>query len=451
MELKSINPATGEFIKAFPIDSDKLVKQKIELAQHSFLNHKKTTFSYRAIKLKKLAETLRLEKIKLAELMTSEMGKITKEALAEVEKCALVCDYYAENGASFLDNEIRTSDAQKSFVKYEPLGVLLAVMPWNFPLWQVFRFAAPAIMAGNTTLLKHASNVMGCAIAIQDLFEQAEFATNEFQTLVIPSSKVQQVIENDIVKAVTLTGSEYAGSQVASIAAKQIKKAVLELGGSDPFIVFEDSDLEKASTEAINARFLNCGQSCIAAKRFLIEKSVYDAFYSLFKCKIDLFTEGNPTNTNTTIGPMASSQLADELEIQLEESVKKGAKLYGGKRGENAFLSAGILSNIPKDAPAYKEELFGPIASFYSFETKEEAIEIANCTPFGLGSSIWTKDEKLIDFMISNLDAGAIFVNSMVKSDPRLPFGGIKKSGYGRELSKEGIREFVNIKTVYIK
>lgn len=450
MELKSINPATGKVTQTFTIDSTSSISKKIDLAQTAFLKHKLSPYSERETKLKNLAELLRSNKNDLANLITAEMGKITKEALAEIEKCALVCDYYATHGTDFLKNEDRESDATTSYVQYEPLGVLLAVMPWNFPFWQVLRFAAPALLAGNTILLKHASNVCGCALQIQQLFEQAGFNSNEFQTLIIPSDEVKQIIEHESIKAVTLTGSEYAGSQVASLAAKQIKKAVLELGGSDPFIVFADADIEKSVNEAINARFLNCGQSCIAAKRFLIEKSVYEQFTSLFQAKIDQLIVGNPQDEQTDLGPMASEQLAKELEDQINKSVECGAVLYKGQRGKNAYFSPGILSNIPKNAPAYKEELFGPIASVYSFETKEEAIEIANCTPFGLGSSVWTNDKKMINYMSNHLDAGAVFVNSMVKSDPRLPFGGIKKSGYGRELSKEGIREFVNIKTVYI-
>ncbi len=441
MELKSINPATGVVINTYKIDSKELVLSKIDRSQRAFTVHKKTSFISREKRLNKLSLLLKKNKEQLADLMTSEMGKTKQEALAEVEKCALVCDYYVANGQAFLKEETRVSDASKSYIKYEPLGVLLAVMPWNFPFWQVFRFAVPAILAGNTVLLKHASNVTGCSLAISLLFKKAGFDSNEFQSLIIPSSLVADVITNKYVKAVTLTGSEYAGSQVASLAGKEIKKVVLELGGSDPFLVFADADLEKASQEAINARFLNCGQSCIAGKRFLIESKVYDEFLVLFKAKLDKLTG---------LAPMANSQLADDLHQQVQKTVALGASLYGGNRGGHAFLSAGILSNIPENSPAFKEELFGPIASIYRFETKEEAVELANCTPFGLGSSVWTRDSNLIDYMIANIDAGAVFINSMVKSDPRLPFGGIKKSGYGRELSKEGIREFTNIKTVYI-
>jgi len=451
MELKSTNPATGEGIKKYNVDSEELVNIKINQAQVSFLEHRLSSFIERRKRLLKLAGILREDQNNLALLISSEMGKITNEALAEIEKCAVLCEYYAEQGELFLANEKRTSDAENSYVKYEALGVLLAVMPWNFPFWQVFRFAAPALMAGNTVLLKHASNVTGCALAIERIVNSAGFICNELQSLVIPSTMVKRVIEHEYVKAITLTGSEHAGSQVASVAGKQIKKAVLELGGSDPFIVFADADLEVASQEAIKARFLNCGQSCIAAKRFLIEESVYETFSELFRVKLDDLSQGNPLNKGTTLGPMASAELADELEQQIGKSVSLGATLYGGNRGEYAFFSAGILSDIPKNAPAYKEELFGPIASFYKFTNKEDAIEIANCTSFGLGSSVWTNDDKLINYMVDKLESGSVFVNSMVKSDPRLPFGGIKKSGYGRELSKEGIREFVNIKTVYIR
>lgn len=450
MELKSVNPATGELVNKYTIDTKEIVLSKLTLAQKSFVYSKQVSFLERENKLRELAHVLRSDGQGLATLMTSEMGKVHKEALAEVEKCAWLCEYYAEEGVSFLENDYRNSDAKKSYVKYEPLGVVLAVMPWNFPLWQVFRFAVPALLAGNVGVLKHASNVTGCAIRIQELFEESGFTNSEFQTLVIPSPMVKEVIENDIIKAVTLTGSEYAGSEVASAAAKQIKKAVLELGGSDPFIVFKDADLDKAATEAVKARFLNCGQSCIAAKRFVIEETIYDDFVNLFKKKIDLLTIGDPVEEKTDIGPMASEQLAKELEKQLQDSVKKGAQLIGGEKKKYGYLTPGILLDIPKGAPAFKEELFGPIASIYKFSHIEEAIYLANVTPFGLGSSIWTKDEVIIEQMITSIDAGAVFVNSMVKSDPRLPFGGIKRSGYGRELSKEGIREFTNQKTVYI-
>jgi len=450
MELISINPATGEQINEYLIDSDEVIDDKVKNAQIGFLTHRQLSYAERKTKFLRLGKILHLEIDALSSKITSEMGKLTKESVAEIEKCALICEYYAEKGEEFLAKEERASGGTNSYIRYEPLGVLLAVMPWNYPFWQVFRFAVPAIMAGNTVLLKHASNVTGSALEMQRVFELAGFSDNEFQTLVIPSSKVKNVIEHELVKAVSLTGSEYAGSQVASIAAKHIKKAVLELGGSDPFIVFADANLEIASSEAISARFMNCGQSCIAGKRFLIEQPIYEEFLALFKSKMDALLQGNPKE-NVTIGPMASSKLADELEKQVRQSIEMGAKLYGGKRKGYAYFSPGILTEIPENAVAYKEELFGPIASFYSFETKEDAVKIANHTKFGLGSSVWSSNQELINFMIDKIEAGCVFINSMVKSDPHLPFGGIKKSGYGRELSKEGIREFVNVKTVFIK
>ncbi|MEX0812491.1 MAG: NAD-dependent succinate-semialdehyde dehydrogenase [Chitinophagales bacterium] len=448
--MKSINPWNGEVIFEHRADSDSIVNNKIIKAEVAFSKWRKLSFEKRAEKLEALAQKLEAQKAELAILMTREMGKPIKQAEAEIEKCAWVCRYYAKNAAAFLSDEIIQTDAQKSFVRHNPLGVLLGIMPWNFPFWQFFRFAAPSVMAGNTVLLKHASSVMQCAKAIEKLFLEADFPEGVAQSLIIPSSAVQSVIENPVVKAVSLTGSEFAGAKVASQAGAKIKKTLLELGGSNAFIVFEDADIEMAAEKAVWARYQNTGQSCIAGKRFLVQEQVYEAFKTSFIEKLEKLKFGNPEETDTKIGPMASVKLAEELEKQLQESVKKGAQLTLGGNRNGAKFEPTILEKIKPGMPAFDEELFGPVAAFSKFSTEEEAVKLSNESNFGLGVSICTNDKSRIKRLIDQMDEGAVFFNELVKSDPRLPFGGIKNSGYGRELSKAGIVEFVNQKTVYI-
>jgi succinate-semialdehyde dehydrogenase/glutarate-semialdehyde dehydrogenase len=387
--------------------------------------------------------------------MTDEMGKPLKDALAEVEKCAWVCDYYAENTAKFLEDELVNTDATKSFVRYQALGLVLAVMPWNFPFWQVFRFAAPALMAGNGALLKHASNVPGCAAAIEEAFNECGVPKGLFTNLHIPSDRVGDLIRHPLVKAVTLTGSDAAGRSVAKIAGECLKKTVLELGGSDPYIVLEDADLELAAETCKNSRLINAGQSCISAKRMIVVSAVYDDFIKLFKEKMAAVTFGDPNDDSSGIGPMARADLRDELHAQVEKSIEKGAEcILGGQVPDRvgAFYPPTILTNVKPGMPAYEAELFGPVAAVIQAKDEDEAIRIANDTGFGLGAAVFTQDVNKGERIAAEfLQAGSCFVNGPVKSDPRLPFGGIKESGYGRELSHFGIKEFVNIKTVWVK
>jgi succinate-semialdehyde dehydrogenase/glutarate-semialdehyde dehydrogenase len=409
--------------------------------------------------MQRAAEILENEKKEFARIMTLEMGKPIAGAEQEAEKCAWVCRYYAENAEKHLADEVIDTNATKSYVRFEPLGVVLAVMPWNFPFWQVFRFAAPALMAGNVGLLKHSSNVPQCAIAIEDIFLRAGFSEGAFQTLLITSDVVQSVIEDPRVAAVTLTGSEPAGRSVASIAGKQIKKTVLELGGSDPFIVMPSAELEVAATTAVKARTINNGQSCIAAKRFIVHAQVYDEFENRFVAAMKALRIGDPMDSATDIGPLATEQILKDLEEQVQVSVAAGAKILtggqkfkaGGDLALGNFFEPTVLADIPKGSPASCEEMFGPVASLFRVSNIDEAIELANDVSFGLGSAAWTNDESEIKRFINELEAGSVFINGMVASDPRLPFGGVKNSGYGRELSYFGIREFVNIKTVWIK
>ena len=387
--------------------------------------------------------------------MTLEMGKPIAQSRAEVEKCAWVCEYYAENAEKFLSDELITTDASKSFVTFQPLGVVLAVMPWNFPFWQVFRFAAPSLMAGNSGILKHASNVSGCALAIEEVFREAGFPKNLFKTILVPSSEMESVIKNEKIKAVTLTGSVPAGKSVAKTAGSVLKKTVMELGGSDPYVILEDADLEMAAETCVNARLINGGQSCIAAKRFIVVEKIYNEFEKLFVEKMKLKKMGDPFDESNDLGPQASVSLRDDLHKQVEKSIKLGAELLlGGKIPEikGAYYPPTVLSNVKKGMPAYDEELFGPVAAIIKSKDETEAIKIANDTIFGLGAAVFTSDMKRGEKIAKEkLQAGCCFVNAFVKSDPRLPFGGIKESGYGRELSAFGIKEFVNIKTIYIK
>ena len=400
--------------------------------------------------LPQLAKLLLENKEEYANCITTEMHKPISQAIAEVEKCALLCNYYYENAETFLATKHIKTEASESFVTYEPLGVILGVMPWNFPFWQVFRFAVPTLIAGNTVLVKHASNVPKSAQLIQEIFEQAGFPKGCYQDLPIPSSKVANIIANPIIKAVSLTGSEQAGIAVATEAGKHLKKCVLELGGSNAFVILEDANLEKAVATAVNARMQNAGQSCIAAKRFLVHENITEEFVAKFKVAIQNLKTGNPLDKETQIGSLARVDLAEELEVQVQKSIQMGAKLIAGGNRKDAFYEPTILANITTEMPVFKEETFGPVAVIITFKTLEEAIELSNQSEFGLGVSIFTQDIDFIKTKISAFNDGAVFMNEMVKSDPRLPFGGIKKSGYGRELAEDGIKEFVNVKTVVI-
>jgi succinate-semialdehyde dehydrogenase / glutarate-semialdehyde dehydrogenase len=458
MAIASINPATGETLKTFEALSEQQLEEKLQLAAEAFRIQRRTTFAERTPMMLRAAEILENEKKEFARLMTIEMGKPIKAAVQETEKCAWVCRYYAEHAERHLADEIIETNATKSFVRFQPIGVVLAIMPWNFPFWQVFRFAAPALMAGNAGLLKHASNVPQCALAIEDIFRRAGFMEGAFQTLLIGSEEVQRVLEDPRVAAATLTGSEPAGRSVASIAGKQIKKTVLELGGSDPFIVMPSADLEAATVTAVKARTINNGQSCIAAKRFIVHAQIYDEFEDRFVESMKALRIGDPIDESTDIGPLATAQILKDLEEQVQVSVAAGAKiLTGGQKfkadgnlARGNFYEPTVLADIPKDSPAYRDELFGPVASLFRVANIDEAIELANDTPFGLGSAAWTNDESDLKRFVEELEAGSVFINGMVASDPRLPFGGVKHSGYGRELGEFGIREFVNIKTVWI-
>ncbi len=454
MAIQTINPATGEIVKTFNgLSIDELGKI-IKDSNSAFNNWKKTTFAERGKLMFNAAKVLRENKRRYAEILTLEMGKPILQAYSEVEKCAWVCDYYAENAEKILSKEIIKTDASESFVQFDPLGVVLAVMPWNFPYWQVFRFAAPALMAGNAGVLKHSSNVPMSALAIEEVFNKAGFPENIFRTLLINSSLVKSVIENPLVKAATLTGSEYAGKKVSEVSGRNLKKTVMELGGSDPFIILNDADLDTAVKTGVTARLINNGQSCIAAKRFIVVEDVYDEFESMFVEKMKKIIIGNPMDESTELGPLAREDLLLELNQQVQNSVKAGAKiLTGGKRLERKgfYYPPTVISNVKKGMPAYSEELFGPVAIFIKAVDVNDAVRIANDTDFGLGASIWTNDIENAKKLAVAIDSGAVFINGLVKSDPRLPFGGVKLSGYGRELSHYGIKEFVNIKSVWIK
>ncbi|NUM25373.1 MAG: NAD-dependent succinate-semialdehyde dehydrogenase [Candidatus Buchananbacteria bacterium] len=454
MALQSINPATEEIFSKTEELTNEQIKEKITLADHTFAKWRTTTFEDRAKLINEVAKILRSEAQTIGEIMTKEMGKPIKQAIAEVEKCAWVCEYYAKEAPKFLTPEKITTDASESLVRYDPIGIVLAIMPWNFPFWQVIRFAAPALMAGNVGLLKHASNVQLAAKKIEEIFLRAGIPVGVFQNLAISSGKVETIIRDPRVKAVTLTGSEHAGAKVAALAASEIKKSVLELGGSDPFIVLEDADIANACSVAVTARNINNGQSCIAAKRFIVVSSVAEEFKKLFKEKFEALKIGDPMAETTDIGPVVNKQALEELENQIKKSVAAGAKiLTGGKRVGNTgyFLQPTILTEVAPGMPAYHEEFFGPVASVIVVKDEAEAVQVANDTHFGLGASIWTSNISRAKQLIPQIDAGAVFVNGLVKSDPRLPFGGEKRSGFGRELSHHGIKEFVNIKSVWIK
>jgi len=454
MAFTSINPATGEQLREYPTWSAEEVECVLAAVANATAAWQKTGIDERCALMSRAAEVLRRRRDELAGLITQEMGKLFKEAQGEIDKCAWACDYYADNGPHFLADETINSDAGKSLVAYQPLGTVLAVMPWNFPFWQVFRFAVPALVAGNSGVLKHASNVPQCALAIESVFSEAGFPDDVFRTLMISAGQVKAVIEDPRIHAVTLTGSEPAGRQVAATAGAMLKKSVLELGGSDAFIVLEDADLEWAVQQAVVSRYLNVGQSCIAAKRFIVVDAVAEDFLERFKAAVEALLPGDPMAESTTLGPMARTDLREQLHHQVEQSVATGAKVITGGHpleGAGAYYAATILDQVQPGQPAYSEELFGPVAIVIRARDEADALHIANDSAFGLGSSVWTADSARGERLARQLEAGCSFVNGMVKSDPRLPFGGIKHSGYGRELSHHGIREFVNAKTIWIR
>ncbi|MTE27708.1 NAD-dependent succinate-semialdehyde dehydrogenase [Winogradskyella ouciana] len=444
------NPYNGEHIKTYKLDSKVVLNKKLELANATFKSWKLLEISERAKLLQKLADELLADKDSLSKLITLEMGKPITESKAEIEKCAFLIQFYAHNADQFLADAIIETDAHESYISYDPLGCILAVMPWNYPFWQVFRFAIPTLIAGNVALLKHASNVTGCAIAIEKLFNKSGFPEGCFQTLLADHDTIEEIIGNDIVKAVTLTGSEKAGKSIAQTAGKHLKKTVLELGGNNACIILKDADLDKHLDTIVKARMQNSGQSCIAAKRFLVEEEIYDEFLEQFTKKVKALNYDDPFKEDTNMSCLARPDLADILEEQVSKSVEKGAKVhYGNTRGD-AYYQPTILTNITKDMPVFKEETFGPVAPIIKVKNLDEAIAMASNSRFGLGTMIFTKDYKKASKKVLAIEDGAYFINEMVKSDPRLPFGGTKASGYGRELSKEGILEFVNKKTIFI-
>ncbi len=453
MAIASINPATGETLQTFQPLSNSEIEEKLRLAVATFQAERKTPFAERARRMRKAADILERDKEKFAKLMTLEMGKPYKAAVAEAVKCTTACRYYAENAEQILADEVIETGAKKSFVRYRPIGPILAVMPWNFPFWQVIRFAAPALMAGNVGLLKHASNVPQCALAIEKIFLEAGFPCGAFQTLLIGSQQVDAILNDPRVVAATLTGSEQAGIEVGVAAAKRIKKVVLELGGSDPFIVMPSADLDAAVATAVEARVINNGQSCIAAKRFIVHESIASNFEKKFVDRMKNLRVGDPFDEKTELGPLATADAVKSLDADVQKTVKAGAKLLtGGHKLElpGNYYAPTVLANIPKESPAYREEFFGPVASMFRVKDIDEAILLANDSRFGLGASAWTTDAAERERFINELESGMVFINKMVASDPRIPFGGVKHSGHGRELATNGIREFMNIKTVWI-
>jgi succinate-semialdehyde dehydrogenase/glutarate-semialdehyde dehydrogenase len=455
MTMEAMNPATGETIKTYPTLTAEEVEQEIKAGHEAFLSWREVSFAQREQLMRNAARILRTDVDTYAKLMALEMGKPIKDGRAEANKCAWVCDYYAENARLFLKSKPVQTDATKSYIAFQSLGVVLAVMPWNFPFWQVFRFAAPALMAGNAALLKHASNVPGCALAIEEIFSKADFPPHLFRTLLIGSSQVSAVIENPLVTAVTLTGSTPAGRAVASKAGQMLKKTVLELGGSDAYVILEDANLEEAVSTCVYSRLTNAGQSCIAAKRFIVVEPIRKTVEELMVKKMKEVKMGDPLDEDTVMGPQARHDLRDDLHHQVEASIEKGARcLLGGEipAGKGAFYPPTVLTDVQKGMPAYDEELFGPVAAIVPVKDETEAIRVANDSVFGLGAAVFTHNKEKGALLAENqLQAGSCFVNTFVRSDPRLPFGGIKESGYGRELSHYGIKEFVNIKTVFVK
>lgn len=454
MAIATINPTTGEVVKTFTALTDAQVDEKIAKAAKTFQTFHKTSFGDRAHWMNKAADILDSEKEALGRLMTLEMGKTLSSAIAEAEKCAVGCRYYAQNAEKFLTDEVIATTASKSYIHYQPVGIVLAVMPWNYPLWQVFRFVAPGLMAGNVGLLKHASNVPQSALKIEEIISRAGFPDGVFQTLLIGAAQVDRILNDPRIAAATLTGSEQAGIQVGVSAAKRIKKVVLELGGSDPFIVMPSANFEEAVSTAVKARVLNNGQSCIAAKRFIVHEKIADQFEKEFVRRMQALKLGDPLDAKTDVGPLANSDAVKDLDTDVQKTVQAGAKLLtGGKpvTGPGYFYEPTVLTNIPKESPAYREEFFGPVASIFRVKSIDEAIAIANDSRFGLGSSAWTNDPAECERFVNDIEAGMVFINQMVVSDPRVPFGGVKASGHGRELGPYGIREFTNAKTVWIR
>ena len=445
------NPYNQKELKTYNYHTDNELKIILDNAQNTFENWKTKEIKERTNLLQNLANILEDKKETYAKLMTKEMGKPISQSIAEIEKCVWLCDFYITNAEDFLADSIIETDAQESFISYDPLGVVLAVMPWNYPFWQVMRFAVPSLTAGNVGLLKHASNVTSTALAIQDLFEEAGYPKGCFQTLLVNHNQIEDIIENDIVKAVTLTGSEPAGRSIAATAGKNLKKTVLELGGNNACVVFDDANLDKHIDTMVKARMQNTGQSCIAAKRFIVSEKIYDQFLSRFKEEVSKLNSGNPEDSDTFIGVMAREDLAEELEQQVNKSIDLGAKIILGNKRNKAYYEPTIITDVTEDMPVFKEETFGPVAAVIKAKDNDDAIKLATNSRFGLGTMIFTENTDNIYNYIGDIPDGALFINDMVKSDPRLPFGGTKASGYGRELSKEGILEFVNKKTVYIK
>jgi len=453
MAIASTNPATGEKLKEFSAFSGAEIEKRLKRADHAFQQHRRESFPKRAQLLVSVATLLEREKKDLARMMTLEMGKLFRTSVEEIEKCARGCRYYAENAERFLEDEAAQTNARRSYVHYEPMGPILAIMPWNFPFWQVFRFAAPALMAGNVGILKHAANVPQCALAIEQLFCRAGFDEGVFQTLLIEADQVEKLIVDPRIKAVTLTGSEKAGSAVGSAAAREIKKTVLELGGSDPFIVMPSADFGLAVSTAVKARTINTGQSCIAAKRFFIADKIYNNFLEKFVEQMRTLKVGDPFDETTEIGPLATEQILNGVHEQVQKSMAAGAKLLtGGNRiaGPGFFYEPTVLAGVPRESPAYREEVFGPVAAVFRVRDPEEAIEMANDSRFGLAASAWTNEPVEQELFASELESGMVFINAMSASDPRLPFGGVKRSGVGRELGAHGIREFMNAKTIWV-
>ena len=452
MPIASVNPFSGETLRKFEADDDARIEEKLSCARGAFEKWRREPVAARADVLRAAGRILEDESEAFAALATSEMGKTIRAARDEVAKCALACRYYADNAAAFLRKEAVDGDDQAVWL--EPLGVVLAVMPWNFPYWQVIRFAAPALAAGNVGLLKHASNVPQCALALVDLFRRAGARDGAFQTLLVAGERMEQVIADPRVAAVTLTGSEDAGRSVGGAAGKHLKKSVLELGGSDPFIVLGSADLERAVATAVKARVVNNGQSCIAAKRFIVVEGQYQAFASRFVEAMRALKVGDPAREDTDVGPLATVAIRDEVAKQVDDSVAAGARLLlGGERpgGPGSFYPPTVLGDVPPGAPAAREEVFGPVAALFRVSDAEAALAVANASPFGLGASVWTRDRNEALWFARELEVGSVFVNDMVASDPRFPFGGVKLSGYGRELGPFGLREFVNVKTVRMK
>lgn len=453
MAFRSQNPTTGELLESFEHIADSALDDAMERAWRAFLEYRRTSFAERAAWMRAAADLLEGGRERWAHLMTEEMGKPIVAARAEADKCAWVCRHYADNAERFLADEAVETDAAWSGVRYEPIGPVLAIMPWNFPFWQLFRFASPALMAGNTALLKHASNVPRCALALEEIFRDAGFPDGVFQNLFIDHDRVPRILGDPRVRAATLTGSVGAGAAVGGEAGRNVKKTVLELGGSDPFVVMPSAELDRAVELGVKARMLNNGQSCIAAKRFIVHEAIADEFQGRFVERVEALNVGDPRDETTDVGPIAEERLLENLDRQVRESIDMGAyAVTGGKRldGPGYFYSPTVLTDIPPESPAYREELFGPVASLFRVRDVAEAIELANDTEYGLGSAAWTNDAEERDRLIRGLDAGNVFINGMVASDPRLPFGGVKHSGYGRELGEHGIREFVNAKTVWV-